>query len=263
MTTTSKIKVPPIDPKTKAEFEELDRKIEVLIQKRLPETLSIEESVAAMINLPYITEDGDVEGILENFLEAILEESEINSINASDKHTAAVLTTINKIHFHRLQLAKLIKEALQDELDSLAQGYESKIRVDIFTNKPHEIATSSLVEWADELNFGIKSFRIRRGWRNFRDRKYSTDYLEIIEHVIREFYEEGGSEYIENHVPPNKKIQSFIEKKYENIPEHMIESICTILKKQPPKINGPIIKTGTTTIKVGDTGNRIVTNKIR
>ncbi len=226
MTTTSKIKVPPIDPKTKAEFEELDRKIEVLIQKRLPETLSIEESVAAMINLPYITEDGDVEGILENFLEAILEESEINSINASDKHTAAVLTTINKIHFHRLQLAKLIKEALQDELDSLAQGYESKIRVDIFTNKPHEIATSSLVEWADELNFGIKSFRIRRGWRNFRDRKYSTDYLEIIEHVIREFYEEGGSKYEENQVPPNKKIQSFIEENYENMtcPEIFVPS---------------------------------------
>ncbi len=259
MKQTSKIKVPPIDPKMKAEFEELDRKIEVLIQNELPDTLSIEEAVAVMINLPSINAGNNVEAILEE----IFDKSEAKFAEAKDQHTRDVWSTIIKLHFYRLQIATLLKEALEDELHSLKQGYESKLRIDKFTPEPHDIATSSLVDWAEDIKFGIKNFTIQRQWRSFRGRRYSTPYLELIDDVIKNFYEEGGDEYDENQVPPNKKIQSFIEKNHKNTPEHMIESICTILKKQQPKINGPITKTGTTTVQVGNTGNRIVTNKVR
>ncbi len=259
MTNSSKIKVPPIDPKMKAKLDKLVSKKEVLIQNELPDTLSIEEAIAVMINLPSINAGDDIEPILDK----IFEESEAKFAEAKDQHTRDVWSTIIKLHFYRLQLAMLLKEVLEDELHSLKQGYESKLRIDKFTPEPHDIATSSLVDWAKDIKFGIKNFTIQRQWRSFRGRRYSTPYLEIIDDVIEHFYEEGGSGYDENQVPPNKKIQSFIKKNYKSTPEHMIESICTILKKQQPRINGPIIKTGTTTVKVGDTGNRIVTNKIR
>ncbi len=248
MQKTSKIQVPLIDSEKKAELEELDKKSEVLIQNQLPDTLSIEEAVAVMINLPHITEGNDVEG----FLEAFLEEAEINSINASEKHTKDVWVTISKIHFHRLQLAKLLKEALKDELHSLEQGYNSKLRADIFTPEPYDIATSSLVDWAEDLNFGIKNFKIQRPWRSFRGRRYSTPYLEIIDDVIKNFYEEGGAEYKKPQNRTKKHIQRFIEKNYAEIPEYMIESICAILK---PYITPPSKES-----KAGENENKWVTH---
>ncbi len=233
MTTTSKIKVPPIDPKKKAELDKLASKKEVLIQNELPDTLSIEEAVAVMINLPNINAGDDIQLILDK----LYDESEAKFAEAKDQHTRDVWNTIIKLHFYRLQIAMLLKEALEDELHSLKQGYESKLRIDEFTPEPHDIATSSLVDWAEDIKFGIKNFKIQRQWRSFRGRQYSTPYLKIIDHVIKHFYEEGGDEYKNPQNRTKKHIQRFIEDGYAEIPEYMLEAICAILKPYitPPR----------------------------
>lgn len=225
-------------PKSK----ETNKNVAAIIRAQLPGTLSVKEAVAAMINLPYISEDFDMEGLLQAFID----DAENKCDTTSDKDEIETHSAIMTMHFHRLCLAKALKEVIENELHALSQGSKSKLRIDEYSTRPYDLATSSLTEWAEELGFGMKEFKLERGWRNMRDRTYSSPYLEIIEYVIREFYEEGGGQYAENKKPPNKKIARFIEKNYPGIPEHMIESICTILKPDINLANEKIETTDTT-----------------
>ncbi len=206
--------------------------------KQLPETVSIDEAVAFMINLSFVPEKYSIDDLLEGFRG----DAENNFMKVNDKPQKDFYNKLGEIQIIRMDLAECVREALEMEMDLIRDGHSSKLKIESSAFISDKIVTPSLIEWADDVGFGITGWEFNPRWRKAGDRRFSTPYLEIIDEVINEFYEEGGKHYDKNRRPTNDEIHLFIEQKNLNISKKLIESICTILKQeltQTTKITDP------------------------
>lgn len=196
--------------------------------KQLPETLSLDEAVAFMINLPFVPEKYSIKDLLEGFRN----DAENSFHMAKENIEKDLYNKLCEIQDLRMELARCVREAIAIEMDLVRDGYSSKLKVDTSTFTADKIITPSLIEWADDIGFGITGWKFNPRWRKAGDRRFSTEYLEIIDEIIKEFYEEGGNSYDKNKPPTNAQISVYIEKIKPGLSKKMIESICTILKPE-------------------------------
>ncbi len=194
--------------------------------KQLPETLSIDEAVAFMINLPFVPTQCSIEKLLD----ALSAEEHNKYVDSSSKIEKTLHITLSEMQDHRITLAEVIKKILIIEIGLVRDGYESMLQLDEPNSISARIITPSLLEWGESIGLEIAGWKFHPRWRRKGDRRFSTPYLEIIDEVIREFYEEGGKYYDPNKPPKNEEIEYFIGEREPNLSPSVLGSICTILK---------------------------------
>ncbi len=196
--------------------------------KQLPETLSIDEAVAFMINLPFVP----TKCSMEELLDALSAEAHNKYVDARSKIEKNLHMTLSEMQDHRITLVKIIKKVLISEIGLIKNGYDSVLRLDEPNSISGRIITPSLLEWGERIGFEITGWKFHPRWRRKEERRFSTPYLEIIDEVIREFYEEGGKNYDPNKPPKNEEIKTFIHEREPDLSPKVVESICTILKPE-------------------------------
>ena len=117
--------------------------------KQLPETLSLDEAVAFMINLSYVPEKYSIKDLLEGFRN----DAENSFHMAKENIEKDLYNKLCEIQDFRMELARCVREAIAIEMDLVRDGYSSKLKVDTSAFTANKIITPSLIEWADDIGF--------------------------------------------------------------------------------------------------------------
>ncbi len=196
--------------------------------KQLPETLSIDEAVAFMINLPELLEGISLEEILDVYVSHADNMAEEYGVT-EEKDLRDDLIEIQE---HRRDLAKLIKSALLNEIKLINLGFERELRISNESITAGKIITSSLINWADARGIGVMGWNFNHQWRTAEARNFSTPFLNIIDGIIRDLFQEGGKHYKPGTIPTNEEIILYIDQINPEISSKIKQSICTILKPE-------------------------------
>ncbi len=217
--------------------------------KQLPETLSIDEAVAFMVNLPELLEGISIEEILDVYVSQADEITEKYGL----PEERDLRDDLIEIQEHRRDLAKLLKSALQNEIKLINLGFKRTLKTSDESLTVGQIVTSSLINWANTNGIGILGWNFNHHWRTAEARNFTTPFLNIIDEIIRELFQEGGKHYSPDKPLTNEFIKSYIDQIYPNLSVKIKESICTILKPEltlstkSPKSTGNLGEGGTYT----------------
>lgn len=209
--------------------------------KEIPESLSLNDAAALIMNLSFMPGDNDLLDMLEYFRE----EAESLYDHAEDPVEKRRLTHQIDMHNARLAMAISLFDALNAELDCIRNGIDSKLKIDEDSFGSEKLLTASVIDWATHIGFGIGGWKPPRFWRKKSDRGYSTEYLDIIDDVVETFCVAGGDHYVPNRKPTNDLIALYVHDKYSQRPDKIIsdKTISTI---------GTVVRPGLTYTTKGD-----------
>jgi hypothetical protein len=199
------------------------------MRSKLPETLSVDDAVALIINLPYTP--GGINPM--QMLAYFTEESAAMLDSAKTPEDKELCRYQLKTHQVREQLAEAIYDLLVTEIDRVRKGKPDTLELAEDSIGSEKLVTASVCDWAHNKGFHIEGWSTPRHWRKKNERSYSTAYLDIVDDVIANFCEELGNHYAENGQPKKEAVMAWIKEKYPETSAKVNDAIATIIRNVP------------------------------
>jgi len=188
---------------------------------KIPDALTIEESVALLINHPLLPEGCSLEEVLQAAARMVEDELEQS---ANDRRLKNRIKSLDL----RIELARSLTEDLENELERIASGAESEIEISGEGVGRVRILTSSLLYWANE----IMLIKIQPDNITSRDWLHSTGHLDALNAAIKRYY--GSPESV---APKDIVVAGWIREHYPRVSEKAAQQMCRIMKKDKPSSN--------------------------
>ena len=197
----------------------------------LPLTLSINEAVSFIINLPY---QPGTTNVLE-MLSYLREEAESKRDHAKTAEEKQKFQAYVSVYLTREAMARSLMQAIDSETLAVEKGEESILEMADHTIGSVKFVTASVCAWASAKGFHIDGWETPRHWRKKSERSFSSDYLDILDDVIATFCEEGGEHYQPKTNTLKSAVSAWIKEKYPKTSEKVNDVIGTIIRQAPIK----------------------------
>lgn len=197
------------------------------MEKELPSSVSVNDAAALILNMSYQPGTNDLIHMMSHFRE----EAEAKRDNATDPDEREIYNCQAAMHLCREGLARSLIEAMNVEFGAIGAGKESILEIDENAFGSEKLKTASVLEWAENIGFGARGWKMPTHWRKKNERNYSSEYLDIIDDVIATFCEEGGEGYYPGRQPKVDGILEYIRNKYGNLSARIVTAIPTIVRR--------------------------------
>ncbi len=202
------------------------------MREELPESITIDEAVGFLLNIDYTYKSKDVIEMLENFED----EAKRKFGELEDPEEAQLALYLSDIHTKRISYARSVITYLEAELSSAERGEPSLLKIDANSFGNIKIISTSLHDWADHNGFGIDRWELPAFWREPPRRNYFSEYLNVIDDVIRTFCEPTGKRYDETQMsngggPKVADVKRYISEKYPKVSDKILGPLATIVRK--------------------------------
>jgi len=205
--------------------------------KNLPTLVTIDEAIGLLVNYrPSVTTDNISIKLEENAADSAFQYQDAEHSGANSE-TLNELMNYHRVHRKRSEYADALHSELCKEVHLVQQGEQSLISID---DESQKLLTASILKWASEtFEIHVTEYELERSHRLSSDRSFSTKYLEMLDLVIKEFYEEGGKEYRSNESHKKDYMVSWIQEIYEDRYPNDNDGISKVICEGIYKITNP------------------------
>jgi hypothetical protein len=194
----------------------------------LPPMIDVNDAVALLINHTNVVVHDDLFKALEHAFDDISGDFDQSNDNNSTT-TNQMLSARQQVRYERLELANRLKDAINAEIKYLRKGNPSLLELSTSSQGSKKLLTTSVLNWAREhLGIDVVSWHPPEAFRKSDARKHTTNLLEILDHLISTFYEEGGEQYRPGVRVNSESVKSWLESTYSCTSTKIREVLFTI-----------------------------------